>query len=36
MASYADIDALVSWVGNDQSENLGPQAIHVKDAQIIF
>ena len=33
MASYADIDALVSWVGNDQSENLGPQAIHVKDAQ---
>ena len=33
MASYSDIDALVSWVGNDQSENLGPQAIHVKDAQ---
>ena len=33
MASYADIDALVDWVGNDQSENLGPKAIHVKDAQ---
>ena len=26
MASYADIDALVSWVGNEQSENLGPKA----------
>ncbi|MEI6253180.1 MAG: beta-ketoacyl synthase N-terminal-like domain-containing protein, partial [Mycobacteriaceae bacterium] len=33
MASYADIDALISWVGNEQTENLGPQAIHVKDAQ---
>ena len=33
MASYTDIDALVSWVGNDQTENLGPMAIHVKDAQ---
>ena len=33
MASYADIDALVSWVGSDQTENLGPQAIHIKDAQ---
>ncbi len=33
MASYSDIDALISWVGNDQTENLGPQAIHVKDAQ---
>ena len=33
MASYADIDALVSWVGSDQTENLGPKAIHVKDAQ---
>ena len=33
MASYADIDALVEWVGNDQSENLGPKALHVKDAQ---
>jgi fatty acid synthase len=33
MASYADIDALVSWVGNDQTENLGPKALHVKDAQ---
>ncbi len=33
MASYGDIDALVSWVGNEQSENLGPKALHVKDAQ---
>ncbi len=33
MASYADIDALVSWVGTEQTESLGPQAIHVKDAQ---
>jgi fatty acid synthase len=33
MASYADIDALVSWVGNEQTESLGPQAIHIKDAQ---
>jgi fatty acid synthase len=33
MASYADIDALISWVGNDQSESLGPQSIHIKDAQ---
>ncbi len=33
MASYADIDALVSWVGNEQTESLGPQSIHVKDAQ---
>ena len=33
MASYADIDALVEWVGAEQSENLGPQAIHIKDAQ---
>lgn len=33
MASYADIDALVEWVGNEQSENLGPQSIHLKDAQ---
>jgi len=33
MASYADIDALVSWIGNDQTENLGPMAVHVKDAQ---
>ena len=32
MASYADIDALVSWIGNEQSENLGPQSIHLKDA----
>ncbi|PEG56272.1 beta-ketoacyl synthase N-terminal-like domain-containing protein, partial [Mycolicibacterium diernhoferi] len=33
MASYADIDALVEWVGNEQTENLGPKAIHLKDAQ---
>ena len=33
MASYADIDALISWVGNEQSESLGPQSIHIKDAQ---
>ena len=33
MASYSDIDALVSWVGSEQTENLGPQSIHVKDAQ---
>ena len=33
MASYADIDALVSWVGEEQTESLGPQSVHVKDAQ---
>jgi fatty acid synthase, bacteria type len=33
MASYTDIDALVSWVGTDQTESLGPQSVHVKDAQ---
>lgn len=33
MASYADIDALVAWVGEEQSENLGPQSVHLKDAQ---
>jgi len=33
MASYSDIDALVEWVGNEQTESLGPQSIHVKDAQ---
>jgi fatty acid synthase, bacteria type len=33
MASYSDIDALVAWVGNQQTESLGPQSIHVKDAQ---
>lgn len=32
MASYSDIDALVSWVGTEQSESLGPQSIHLKDA----
>ncbi|MCW2689341.1 MAG: fas, partial [Mycobacterium sp.] len=33
MASYSDIDALVAWVGSEQSESLGPQSIHIKDAQ---
>ena len=33
MASYADIDALVSWGGEEQTESLGPQSVHVKDAQ---
>ena len=33
MASYADIDALVQWVGSEQTESLGPQSIHIKDAQ---
>ncbi|MEI7717215.1 MAG: acyltransferase domain-containing protein, partial [Mycobacterium sp.] len=33
MASYSDIDALVDWVGNEQTENLGPQSIHIKDGQ---
>jgi fatty acid synthase, bacteria type len=33
MASYSDIDALVEWVGSEQSESLGPQSIHIKDAQ---
>ncbi len=33
MASYSDIDALVEWIGNEQSESLGPQSIHIKDAQ---
>ncbi|HEX5143545.1 MAG TPA: fatty acid synthase subunit beta domain-containing protein [Mycobacterium sp.] len=32
MASYNDIDALVEWVGSEQTENLGPKAIHIKDA----
>ncbi|MGB5110672.1 MAG: fatty acid synthase subunit beta domain-containing protein [Mycobacterium sp.] len=32
MASYSDIDALVEWVGTEQTENLGPKAIHLKDA----
>ncbi|MFV1470775.1 fatty acid synthase subunit beta domain-containing protein [Mycolicibacterium elephantis] len=32
MASYTDIDALVSWVGSEQTESLGPQSIHIKDA----
>ncbi|MBV8965835.1 MAG: 3-oxoacyl-ACP synthase, partial [Mycobacteriaceae bacterium] len=33
MASYSDIDALVEWIGSEQMESLGPQSIHVKDAQ---
>ncbi|MET0702922.1 MAG: fatty acid synthase subunit beta domain-containing protein, partial [Mycobacterium sp.] len=33
MASYTDIDALSDWVGSEQIESLGPQSIHVKDAQ---
>ncbi|HXO54411.1 MAG TPA: 3-oxoacyl-ACP synthase, partial [Mycobacterium sp.] len=33
MASYTDIDSLVSWVGAEQTESLGPQSIHLKDAQ---
>ncbi|MDV3127760.1 DUF1729 domain-containing protein [Mycobacterium sp. 21AC1] len=33
MASYSDIDKLVEWVGNEQVESLGPQSIHLKDAQ---
>ncbi|HEY2449413.1 MAG TPA: beta-ketoacyl synthase N-terminal-like domain-containing protein, partial [Mycobacterium sp.] len=33
MASYSDIDALTAWVGTEQSESLGPQSIHIKDAQ---
>ena len=33
MASYNDIDALVAWVGSEQTESLGPQSIHLKDAQ---
>ncbi|HZQ31163.1 MAG TPA: fatty acid synthase subunit beta domain-containing protein [Mycobacterium sp.] len=32
MASYSDVDALVSWIGTEQSESLGPQSIHLKDA----
>jgi fatty acid synthase len=33
MASYSDIDALAEWAGTEQSESLGPQSIHIKDAQ---
>ncbi|CAA0130815.1 Beta-ketoacyl-[acyl-carrier-protein] synthase FabY [Mycolicibacterium vanbaalenii] len=32
MASYNDIDALAEWIGNEQTESLGPKSIHVKDA----
>ncbi len=31
-ASYSDIDALAEWIGAEQSESLGPQSIHIKDA----
>ncbi len=34
MASYSDIDALAEWIGTEQTESLGPQSIHIKDAQI--
>ncbi len=34
MASYSDIDALAQWIGNEQSESLGPQSIHIKDAHV--
>ncbi|OCB57702.1 3-oxoacyl-ACP synthase [Mycobacterium malmoense] len=33
MASYSDIDALSEWIGTEQTESLGPQSIHIKDAQ---
>lgn len=33
MASYSDIDAFIDWVGTEQTESLGPQSIHIKDAQ---
>src|SRR5262249_8524963 len=33
MASYSDIDALVEWIGSGQTDSLGPQSIHIKDAQ---
>ncbi|KKC05961.1 3-oxoacyl-ACP synthase [Mycobacterium nebraskense] len=33
MASYSDIDALTEWIGTEQTESLGPQSIHIKDAQ---
>ncbi len=33
MASYSDIDKLVEWIGSEQVESLGPQSIHLKDAQ---
>lgn len=32
MSSYNDIDALAEWVGNEQTESLGPQSVHIKDA----
>ncbi len=32
MAAYSDIDALVEWVGTEQTESLGPKSIHLKDA----
>ncbi|GFG75256.1 type I polyketide synthase [Mycobacterium botniense] len=33
MASYSDVDALIEWIGNEQTESLGPQSIYIKDAQ---
>ncbi len=33
MASYSDIDSVVEWIGTEQTESLGPQSIHIKDAQ---
>ena len=33
MASYSDIDALVSWIGSEQVESLGPESNSHKDAQ---
>lgn len=34
MASYNDIDALVRWVGTEQTESLGPKSIHIKDSAV--
>ncbi|MCH9733317.1 MAG: acyltransferase domain-containing protein, partial [Actinomycetia bacterium] len=32
MSSYTDIDALAEWIGNEQTESLGPTSVHIKDA----
>ena len=32
MASYADIDALISWGATSSPKTFGPQSIHIKDA----
>lgn len=32
MASYADVDALIDWVGNEQTDNAGGAKILVKPA----